>query len=68
MPPIYWIVGLVLFSFLFWQVLKNNGKRGKPRRRAHAAKLAQENYRLRHVLAQLSVENYALKSAPHDRW
>jgi len=67
MSSVYWILSLALLSLLFWQVVKTNGKRGKPRRRA-TRDLAEENHRLRHVLAQLSVENYALKSARHDRW
>ena len=70
MPPIYWIIGLIAFGILFWRTLKSNGMRGKTKtgRHVETTELARENYRLRHVLAQMSVENYALKCRPPDHW
>jgi len=69
MDPFYWIVGLLVIATLFWFAHKSNGRYGGLKRRAGAAReLADENYRLRHVLAQLAVENHELKNSSSKYW
>ncbi len=69
MAPIYWIVGLIVVCALFWQAQKGNRRHSSRQRHAEsAANLERENYRLRHVLAELSMENHTLKSRPPDYW
>ncbi len=69
MAPIFWIIGLAVLGVLFWRAVRGNGNHDKQRRKAEsAADLARENYRLRHVLAQLTLENHALKNSTHDYW
>lgn len=69
MPPIYLIIGIVVVGVLFWQTLRANKKRAKVRSLANAtAELIQENRRLRHVLAEMSLDNHALKYRQPERW
>jgi len=69
MAPIFWIIGFLVIALLMWRVNKGNVSHGKRRRdAASTSELARENYRLRHVLAQLSVENHALKNTPPEYW
>ncbi len=68
MAPVYWIIGLIVIAALFWLASRANGHRGGHARQGDSARdLAQENYRLRHVLAQLAVENHDLKSVSRHR-
>ncbi len=69
MAPIFWIIGFLILGVLFWRAARGNGNHARQRQKAaSAADLARENYRLRHVLAQLSVENHALKNSPPEYW
>ncbi|MEI9993823.1 MAG: hypothetical protein WDM91_04455 [Rhizomicrobium sp.] len=69
MTPLYWIVGLIAIVVLFWQAKKGNGTHARRQKHADsAATLERENLRLRHVLAELTVENHALKYRPPDYW
>ncbi len=69
MAPIDWIIGFAVICLLFWYANRSNRKRGAVKRRASVQiDLERENYRLRHVLAQMSVENHALRYTPPDRW
>jgi len=69
MAPIFWIVGLLVLGVLFWRTMRGNVRHDSRRRDAAAtADLEQENLRLRHVLAQLSVENHALKNSLPKYW
>ena len=69
MPPIYWIIALAVIGMLFWRAVRSNRKRAKKQQHAVAvSELSKENYRLRHVLAQVSMENHALKYTPPDYW
>ncbi|MEI9992786.1 MAG: hypothetical protein WDM86_22480 [Rhizomicrobium sp.] len=69
MAPIFWIIGFLAIGLLMWRASRGNASHGRRRRVAESAsELARENYRLRHVLAQLSVENHALKNSPPEYW
>ena len=69
MPPIFWIIGIAVIGILFWRASRGNGKRTKSQQRAVTQReLARENYRLRHVLAEISVENYSLKYPSSEHW
>jgi len=69
MAPILWIIGFLMIGVLMWRASRGNARHGRQRRiAASASELARENYRLRHVLAQLSVENHALKNSPPEYW
>ncbi len=69
MAPIYWIVGLVVITLLFWWASRGNGRHlGHKRRLGAATELVQENHRLRHVLAQMAVENHELKNSKTLYW
>ena len=69
MASVYLFVGFVVLVLLFWWAMRSNKVPSKAQRRAQlTTDLARENHRLRHVLAELSVENHALKYAPPDNW
>jgi hypothetical protein len=69
MLPTYWIAGFALIGMFFWLAKRSNGKRARKQRHTDAEReLARENYRLRHVLAEMSMENYSLKCTPPDPW
>jgi hypothetical protein len=62
MAPFYWTVGLLTIATLLWIASRANGRYGRRKRRVGAAReLADENDRLRHVLAHLAVENHELR-------
>jgi hypothetical protein len=69
MPPIYWITAFAVIGILFWRAVRSNRKRAKKQQQAvTVSELSKENYRLRHVLAQVALENHALKYTPPDYW
>jgi hypothetical protein len=69
MLPIYWIIAFAAIGILFWRAVRSNRKRAKKQQQAvTVSELSNENYRLRHVLAQVSMENHALKYTPPDYW
>jgi hypothetical protein len=69
MPAIYWIIGIALIGVFFWLAVRSNGKRARSRQHSDTEQdLARENYRLRHVLAEMSMENYSLRYTPPDPW
>ncbi len=69
MTPFYWIIGLFAIATLIWLANRANGRHGSRKHRGRADRdMADENYRLRHVLAQLAVENHELKNSPSRYW
>ena len=69
MPPIYWIIGIMIVAGFFWSALKSNKKRARVRLLASSAtELARENDRLRHVLAEMTLDNHALRGKVPGRW
>jgi len=53
--PIYLIIGLISIAVLFWLITRSNRNFGNARRWKD---LARENYHLRHVVAELSMERH----------
>ena len=74
MPPFYWIIGFVAVAVLLWTAHRSNQKQTQRKSRhrstaeAEAIELERENLRLRHVLAELSMDNHALRYTPPDYW
>jgi hypothetical protein len=55
MSPIYWISGLAVICVLRW-LLKRNNRNFRDAR--NSKELARENQRLRHVVAELSMDKH----------
>ena len=59
MASTYLTIGFIAVVLLGWIVSRSNGKRGRVQR---AADLARENYHLRHVVTELSMDKYEPKT------
>ena len=58
MASTYVAIGFIVIVFLGWIVSRSNNRRGRVQR---PADLAQENYRLRHVVTELAMDKYEPK-------